>query len=96
MKTNEMLNERVIPLTEEELAAVAGGIHSYIEGDDGKSYIHTGPGLYYKRIGILHRDEDARYLHETAVDERGVVWYMIRWNDQEAWVSSRYTRKVRI
>ena len=95
MENNEMLNERIVPLTEEELAEVAGGKHSYIEGDNGKSFIHTGPGLSYHRIGVLHRDEDARYLHETAIDDRGVIWYMIRWNGQDAWVSSRYTKKIR-
>ena len=89
------LNEKIVALTEEELAGVTGGKHSYIEGDDGKSYIRTGPGLDYKSIDVLHRGEDARYLHETSVDERGVVWYKVRWNGRDAWVSSMYTKKVR-
>ena len=89
------LNEKIVALTEEELAGVTGGKHSYIEGDDGKSNVRTGPGLDYKSIGVLHRGEDARYLHETSVDERGVVWYKIRWNGRDAWVSSMYTKKVR-
>ena len=38
---------------------------------------------------------DARFLGETAIDDRGVLWYMIRWNGKRAWVSSRYTKKVR-
>jgi hypothetical protein len=89
------LNEKIVALTEEELAGVTGGKHSYIEGDDGKSNVRTGPGLDYKSIGVLYRGEDARYLHETSVDERGVVWYKIRWNGRDAWVSSMYTKKVR-
>ena len=92
MNENE---EKIVALTEEELAEVTGGKHSYIEGDDGKSYVRTGPGLGYKSLGVLHRGEYARYLHETSVDERGVVWYKIRWNGRDAWVSSMYTRKVR-
>ena len=92
---NENMNEKIVALTEEELAGVTGGKHSYIEGDDGKSNVRTGPGLDYKSIGVLHRGDDARYLHETAIDERGVLWYMIRWNGHKAWVSSRYTKKVR-
>ena len=83
MNENE---EKIVALTEEELESVTGGKHSYIEGDDGKSHVRTGPGLGYKSLGVLHRGEDARYLHETSVDERGVVWYKIRWNGRDAWV----------
>ena len=89
------LNEKIIALSDEELETVTGGKHSYIEGDDGKSYIRTGPGLGYKSIGVLHRGEDAKFLGDTAYDERGVKWYNIRWNGQSAWVSSMYTKKVR-
>lgn len=88
-------NEQIAALSEEELEQVAGGKHSYIEGDDGKSHIRTGPGLGYKALGTLHRGESARYLHDTSTDDRGVVWYKIKWNGREAWVSSMYTRKVR-
>ena len=98
MKTTENmneLNEKIIALTDEEMESVAGGRHSYIEDDDGKSYVRTGPGLDYKSIGVLHRGEDAKYLGETSVDDRGVLWYKIRWNGRSAWVSSMYTRKVR-
>jgi len=35
-KLDQELNEQIIPLTEEELAEVTGGSHSYIEGDNGK------------------------------------------------------------
>ena len=89
------LNEKIIALTDEEMESVTGGKHSYIEGDNGKSYVRTGPGLDYISLGVLYRGDDARYLHETAIDERGVLWYMIRWNGHKAWVSSRYTKKVR-
>ena len=50
---NQELNEQIVPLTDEELADIAGGKHSFIEGDDGKSHVRTGPGLGYKSIGIL-------------------------------------------
>jgi len=92
--TNE-LNEKIVALTDEELESVSGGKHSYIEGDDGKSFIRTGPGLDYKSVGVLHRGEDAKYLGETSIDDRGVLWYKIRWNGHSAWVSSMYTKKVR-
>ena len=92
---NENMEEKIVALTEEELAGVTGGSHSYIEGDDGKSHVRTGPGLEYKSIGILHRGEEAKYLNKTSTDDRGVVWYKIEWNGRSAWVSSMYTVKVR-
>ena len=92
--TNE-LNEKIVALSDAELESVTGGKHSYIEGDDGKSHVRTGPGLDYKSIGVLHRGEDAAYLGETSIDERGVIWYKIRWDGRSAWVSSMYTKKVR-
>jgi uncharacterized protein YraI len=92
--TNE-LNEKIVAVTDEEMESVIGCKHSYIEGADGKSHIRTGPGLDYKSIGVLHRGEDARYLGETSIDERGVIWYKIRWDGRNAWVSSMYTKKVR-
>ena len=97
MKTTENmneLNEKIIALTDEEMESVAGGRHSYIEGDDGKSNVRTGPGLGYKSIGVLHKGEEAKYLGKTSTDDRGVIWYKIRWTGRDAWVSSRYTCKV--
>jgi len=88
---NENMN--AIELNDSELEAVTGGKHSYITGHSGKSNVRTGPGLAYRSLGTLHKDESARYLHETSVDDRGVTWYKIRWNGREAWVSSRYTIK---
>ena len=90
---NENLENNAIELNENELEEVTGGKHTYITGDTGKSNVRTGPGLSYKSLGTLHKEESARYLHETSVDDRGVVWYKIKWNGREAWVSSRYTVK---
>ena len=91
---NENLNENsIVELNDEELEEVSGGTR-YITGYSGKSHVRTGPGKQYHVIGVLHRDEDAKYLGKTAVDGRGVVWYKIRWDGRDAWVSSMYTRKV--
>ena len=69
--------------------------NKYVKGDTGKSNIHTGPGLKYKTIGVLHKQEKAEYLGKTSTDDRGVVWYMIRWDGRDAWVSSKYTKIVK-
>jgi len=96
MMNENIENVNAIELNDAELEAVSGGkTHTYITGDDGKSYVHTGPGLHYKRIGVLHIDETARFLGDTSTDDRGVVWYKIKWDGREAWVSSRYTAKIR-
>lgn len=92
IEMNENIN--VVELNDEELEAVSGGKSRYIEGHSGKSNVRTGPGREYKSIGVLHRSEEAKYLGKTATDERGVVWYKIRWNGRDAWVSSMYTKKV--
>lgn len=68
------------------------GTGTLVVGDTGKSYVHTGPGLAYDTLGVLHKEEWATYLNETSVDNRGVVWYKISWGGGTAWVSSRYTR----
>ena len=62
-----------------------------VVGDSGKSNVHTGPGLAYETLGVLHVGEYATYLNATSVDDRGVVWFKISWKGREAWVSSRYT-----
>ncbi len=87
---------RAVELNEEELSEVTGGkAHTYIEGDDGKSNVRSGPGLQYKSLGVLHVGEDAKFLGKSSTDDRGVPWYKIMWNGREAWVSSRYTCKVK-
>ncbi len=64
---------------------------SYVIGKTGKSHVRTGPGLAYDDVGVLHKEESATYLGEQSVDERGVVWYKIKWKGQARWVSSKYT-----
>ena len=63
-----------------------------VVGNTGKSNVHTGPGLSYKSIGVLHKGESAAFLNKTSVDERGVTWYKITWKGKDAWVSSKYTK----
>ena len=83
----------IAALTEAELEAVAGG-GNYILGDSGQSYIHPSPDRESRRLGTLKQGESVQFLGRTATDDRGVVWYKIRWNGRDAWVSSKYTRKV--
>lgn len=57
----------------------------------GDTYLRTGPGLSYSKIGVLYQGQAAEYLNDTQYDNRGVAWYYVRWGGGNGWVSSRYT-----
>lgn len=63
----------------------------WVVGDDGDSNVRNGPGLDYKKIGVLHKGDSAKYLGSSQKDDRGVRWYKISWKGSSAWVSSKYT-----
>ena len=95
MENNVNINENAVELNDEQLEDVTGGKHSYITGDSGNSNIRTGPGKDYRSIGTLRKGSSVRYLHDTARDSRGVLWYKVNYNGRTGWVSSRYTVKER-
>lgn len=64
----------------------------YVVGDTGDSNVRTGPDMNRTKLGVLKVGDAAKYLNETSVDYRGVVWYKIQWKGESAWVSSKYTR----
>ena len=63
----------------------------WVIGDDGDSNVRKGPGLGYKKIGVLYEGDSAKYLGKSQKDDRGVRWYKISWKGSSGWVSSRYT-----
>jgi len=63
----------------------------YVVGKTGNSYLRDGPTLRDEKIGSLRKGSSLPFLGETSVDERGVVWYMVEYKGNPAWVSSRYT-----
>ena len=67
------------------------GDGAYVKATGGKSNLRSGPGLDYTDIGTIQKGETAAYLGEQSTDERGVVWYKVRYNGKTGWVSSRYT-----
>lgn len=62
-----------------------------VVGVSGDSFVRSGPGLGYGKLGVLYNGQSATYLDQTRYDNRGVAWYLIRWYGDEGWVSSRYT-----
>ena len=67
----------------------SGGTVTASYGND--SFVRSGPGLGYGKLGVLYSGSSASYLGSTSVDSRGVAWYKISWGGSSGWVSSRYT-----
>ena len=75
-------------------AQLSGGwenMYTTVEGASGDSNVRSGPGLGYESIGTLFIGDAALYLGASSVDERGVMWYCIRFGNQTGWVSEKYT-----
>ena len=64
-----------------------------IYGASGSSNIRTNHYRSAKSIGTLPKGQTATYLGKSARDERGVLWYKIKYNGKTGWVSSKYTKK---
>lgn len=63
---------------------------SYVKISGGDCRMRSGPGLGYSTLNTLGRGETAQYLNSYSVDERGVTWYYVSYDDEDGWVSSRY------
>ena len=62
-----------------------------VVGESGDSWVRSGPGRGYTKLTTLEEGEACEFLGSTSTDERGVVWYRVRCDDVDGWVSSRYT-----
>ena len=63
-----------------------------VVGESGDSWVRSGPGRDYTKLTTLEEGESCEFLGSTSTDERGVVWYRVRCDDVDGWVSSRYNR----
>ena len=52
--------------------------------------VRTGPGLNYDDLGRAHKGDTLEYLDRSAIDNRGVIWYYVDFEDEYGWVSSKY------
>ena len=55
----------------------------------GAANVRSGPGLDHDVRFVLSEHALAEYLGGYAVDERGTVWYRIRYEDRIGWVSGQ-------
>jgi len=69
--------------------ALAAG---YVQAAGGDVYLRSAPNRSGDDIDAMKEGETATYLDCSAVDERGVVWYYVRYDGKTGWVSSRYSK----
>ena len=72
-------------------SAVINSVDIYVDFN-GDSNVRTGPGLSYAGIDVAKKDSVRTYLFDSAVDDRGVIWYCVGDGDTTGWVSSKYTQ----
>ena len=77
----------------------AGSGSSDSSKSDGTKLITTGslnfrkePNLKGELITSITKGKTLDYLGEKSTDERGVVWYKIKYNGKTGWVSSKYSK----
>ena len=58
----------------------------------GDANVRSGPGLGYGKKTMIPEGDTATYLDDSSVDDRGVVWYKVRYDDMNGWVSSVYAK----
>lgn len=58
----------------------------------GKVNIRKTASLSGKSLGVLHKGESLKYLKKVSLDSRGLVFFKVRYNGKNAWVSSIYTK----
>ena len=63
---------------------------NYVKATGGKCNLRKEPNLDAKVLTSMEKGETATYLKETAIDERGVIWYKAKFDGMTGWVSSKY------
>ncbi len=54
-------------------------------------YLRRGPGLGYDTITTVPEGKSLTYTGRAEADSRGVVWYSVRYQGGNGWVSSKYS-----
>lgn len=80
----------VVSILSTLFAGIALAENAYVK-TSGNVNVRTGAGLNFDSLGTAEKDSHLTYLEENALDERGVVWYKVRYNSStNGWVSSKY------
>ena len=57
-------------------------------------HVRSAPGNQYMSLGTVQPGSRLPYQGETHEDENGVVWYLVEYDGQNAWISGKYSRVV--
>lgn len=57
---------------------------------EGNCHVRTGPGLDFEKLGFYEKGETAMFAEECSIDERDVRWYLVAFEEDYGWVSSKY------
>lgn len=57
----------------------------------GNVNLRVGPGLGFEVVSAVPADTVLKYAGGVSVDERGVEWYAIVYNERVCWISSKYS-----
>lgn len=63
---------------------------NYVKATGGECNVRKEPNLGGKVYTSMEKGEKATYLKESSVDERGVIWYKVKFEGFTGWVSSKY------
>lgn len=66
--------------------------YKWVEIAGGKCNVRKGPGLAYKSVGTAYEHDILTYMGNSVLDERGVAWYRVVFEDGDGWVSSTYSK----
>ena len=72
------------------LAAKAVDIDTFYVRFEGDTNVRSGAGLDYKVIGTIGKGKTAAFAGEAEVDDRDVRWFLIDYEVDTGWVSSKY------
>lgn len=57
----------------------------------GDSNVRSNPSINATSLGVVSSGSYLEYLYEDSTDNRGVIWYKVRYGNMTGWVSSKYS-----
>ena len=60
----------------------------------GNSNVRSSPSINAASLGVVSSGSYLEYLYEDSTDNRGVIWYKVRYGNMSGWVSSKYSDVV--
>jgi len=71
-------------------SAPSASASNYIYATGGDCNVRKTPNLNGVNLGVLEEGERAPYLGESSTDDRGVIWYKVKFEGKTGWISSMY------